>query len=96
MPLITKVKHAVLNKQISEPFTTEDVMRWMNKHEIRKDDGSTYKESSVKALLPNSSVKNRDSSNRNAKFLEYGFNEDTNLQEYWLPSSCWDEYKQLK
>ena len=94
MPLITKVKHAVLNRHISEPFTTADIKHWMKKHEIRQDDGSLYQESSAGSLLPNSSIKNLHSSNNNAKFLECKFNWETNQQEYWLPSYCWDEHNQ--
>lgn len=83
MPLISKIYEATMNGDLVEPFTTEDLKRWMKKRQIVKDDGEEYADASINAILSNSDTKNKPTSNKNIKLLNSRLN-DHRIKEYWF------------
>ena len=83
MPLIKQIHEATKNGHLSEPFTVQDVKDWIKKKKIVKDDGEKYAESSINAILSNSDVKNRPTSNKNIKLLKSRKNKK-GKREYWF------------
>jgi len=70
MSLIDQISEAIVNKNLVEPFTTEELKTWIETFEIVKDDGEVYAKSSINAILSNSDTKNNPTSNLNKKVLK--------------------------
>lgn len=83
MPLIKQIHEATENGGLLQPFTVQDLKVWMREHEIVKDDGEEYADSSINAILSNSDRKNIPTSNKNIKSLKSRVNEE-GKREYWF------------
>jgi len=83
MPLIKQIYEATEDGSLSQPFTVQDLKQWMKEHQIVKDDGDEYAESSIDAILSNSDTKNTPTTNKNFKVLESRINEG-GKHEYWF------------
>lgn len=81
--LIDKVKKGVLKGEIRQPFTTKDLKEWMEKYNVKKENGEGYSSSSIESLLSNTSIHNKDTSNLNDKMLCSRINKN-GKQEYWF------------
>jgi hypothetical protein len=81
MSLIEQIRTAVINGQIIEPFTVEDLERWNNTCNIVQNDGTEYTAKSINSILSNSDVNNIPTSNLNKKVLESEEN-DNGIKEY--------------
>lgn len=69
MPLINKIYAATQSGALTQPFTVEQLKTWMTSAAVVKDDGSKYARASIDAILSNSDVANRPTTNRNTKVL---------------------------
>lgn len=69
MSLINQIRLAVENGDLNEEFITADVIEWVEKCEIRKEDGAQYAISSVNSISSNSDIKNALTTNENKKIL---------------------------
>lgn len=70
MFLIDQAQHAWKNRRLRYPdFTQHDFEVWIKKTGVTQPNGQPYAQSSIKALLSNSDVANRGSTNRNRKVL---------------------------
>jgi hypothetical protein len=68
--LITKIIKAVKDGDISVPFTTADIVNWVEGNSIINDEnGKPYARKSISSILSNSDRKNSISANNNAKLL---------------------------
>ena len=68
--LITKIIKAVEDGDISVPFTTADIVNWVEGNSIINDEkGKQYARNSISSILSNSDVMNIKSSNKNKKLL---------------------------
>jgi len=76
MPLIQQIYSATETGYLEQPFTVQDLKKWINEMEIVKSDGNKYAESSINAILSNSDTKNTPTSNRNTKRLKSNINKD--------------------
>ncbi len=85
-PLIKQICRATEAGYLREPFTVEDVRKWVENSAIVKDDGSPYAKSSISSLLSNSATRNRGSSNRNFKCLVATINQDGKHEYRFLKS----------
>ena len=74
--LIKRIQEAVRVGLIEQPFTEWDVEDWMSEYNIRKEDGTKYKEGYVATLLSNSLIKEKKTKNRNSKWLHRRKNEN--------------------
>ena len=74
MPLIQQIHNGTESGDLSQPFKAQDLKEWIKKHNIVKDDGEPYAESSVNAILSNSDTKNSPTSNKNTKVLKSRIN----------------------
>ena len=81
--LIRRIQEAVRKGFIEQPFTEWDVEDWMSEYNIRKEDGTKYKEGYVANLLCNSLIKEKKTMNRNSKWLHRRKNKD-GIYEYWF------------
>lgn len=66
-----------------EPFTTDDLKRWVAENNILKDDGKEYAPASIDAILANSDVSNSPTTNRNIKMMKSRLNKSGH-KEYWF------------
>jgi hypothetical protein len=82
MSLIKQIHRAIQAGELREPITTADVKKWVKTYGIVKDDGEEYAESSINAILSNSDLKNRPTTNLNPKMLQSAKN-DNGAKEYW-------------
>ena len=82
-PLIKQLHDGVKAGDISEPLTTHKVEQWMAKYDIRKGDGTKYKEGYAANILYNSLIKEKKTKNRNSKWLHRRKNEN-GIFEYWF------------
>lgn len=74
MFLIEQAQHAWKNRRLRYPeFTQDDFEVWIEKTGVTQPNGRPYARSSIKALLSNSDVANRGSTNRNRKVLRSVF-----------------------
>lgn len=69
MPLIEQIYQATQSGALPQPFTTEQLKSWMSVTHIVKDDGSTYAQASIDAILSNSNTANFPTTNKNRKNL---------------------------
>jgi len=69
MSLINKIRSAVKSGKIKEPFSTQDIEKWVRGNNIKKPNGKPYAKSSVRSILSNSDKKNMPTSNKNKKCL---------------------------
>lgn len=69
MSLIFQIRAAKESGLLVEPFTTEDVTKWVAENRITKNNGEPYAKSSIKAILSNSDMANVPTSNKNTKLL---------------------------
>ena len=69
MPLIKQIYEATVNGYLVEPFTFQDLTRWMKENKIVKDDGEQYAVKSIESILSNSDIKNRPTSNKNSNSI---------------------------
>jgi len=83
MPLIKQIYEATEDGSLNQPFTVQDLKQWMKEHQIVKDDGAEYAQSSIDAILSNSDTKNAPTTNKNVKVLKSRINED-GKHEYWF------------
>lgn len=83
MPLIKQICEAVEAGQLVQPFTTQDLKKWMKKMHIVKDNGAEYAASSIDAILSNSNKKNTPTSNLNIKVLQSRRNKEGNNEYYF-------------
>lgn len=83
MPLIKQIYEAAENGSLRQPFTVQDLKQWMKEHQIVKDDGDEYAESSIDAILSSSDTKNTPTTNKNVKVLKSRINKD-GKHEYWF------------
>lgn len=83
MPLIEKIFEASQTGDLTQPFTVEDLKRWMTAKNIVKADGEPYAPSSIDAILSNSDTKNVPTSNKNRKVLQSRAVEGGKY-EYWF------------
>lgn len=83
MPLNIQIYKATETGDLRQPFTVQDLKEWMNKHNIVKDDGDEYAESSINAILSNSDTKNIPTTNKNIKIIKSKINEE-GKHEYWF------------
>ena len=83
-PLIKQLEDGVKAGHINEPLTPQKVKHWVHKYNIRKGDGTRYKDSSIANLLHNSYIGKRNKTNRNSTWLDRRKNED-GIYEYWYP-----------
>jgi hypothetical protein len=68
--LITKIIKAVEDGDISVPFTTADIVNWVEGNSIINDrNGKPYARKSKSSILSNSDRENSSSANNNAKLL---------------------------
>lgn len=81
--LIKRIHDAVKSGDLDEPFTSHDIEIWMARYEIRKEDGTKYKEGYAANLLYNSLIKKKKTKNRNSKWLHRRKN-GNGLYEYWF------------
>ena len=70
MSLIEQIFKATQSGLLNEPFTTEDIKKWIKNSNIVKNDGSQYAEASINAILSNSDVANNPTTNKNKKCLK--------------------------
>lgn len=70
MPLIEQARHACDVGDLPRQFTPAEFKRWIRQAGITKRDGTDYAESSINALLSNSDIANKGSTNRNKKVLQ--------------------------
>ena len=68
---------------LREPFTTNDIRQWIIERKILKDDGTPYAKSSVNAILSNSDLANRPTTNRNSKSLR-SIVDSNRRKAYWF------------
>jgi hypothetical protein len=80
MPLIMQIREAVNSGALQEPFTTQDLKNWIASQFIVKDDGEPYADSSIDAILSNSDIDNKPTSNRNSKMLLSRLNSEGNKE----------------
>jgi hypothetical protein len=83
MPLITKIFEATQSGDLHQPFTVRDLKEWITRNNIVKDDGEIYAKSSINAILSNSDMKNRPTSNKNIKPLQSRITME-GIREYWF------------
>ena len=83
MPLIKQIREAVDDGSLTAPFTVNDLRQWISDRKILKDDGGKYRASSIGAILSNSDIKNRKTTNQHAKVLHSRERSD-GLREYWF------------
>ena len=69
MSLIEQIYAATQSGALTQPFTTAQMKVWMESASIVKDDGSKYAEASIDAILSNSDLANRPTTNKNIKIL---------------------------
>jgi uncharacterized protein YaiI (UPF0178 family) len=68
--LITKIIKAVEDGDILVPFTTADIVNWVEGNSIINDrNGRIYARKSISSILSNSDRENNRYSNRNTKLL---------------------------
>lgn len=82
-PLIKQLHDAVKAGDINESLTAHSVEQWITKYNIRKGDGTRYKEGYAVNLLSNSLIKNKTTKNRNSKWLNRRIN-SAGVYEYWF------------
>lgn len=70
MVLITKIREAVNLGELPLRFTTNDVIQWVDRNGIKKEDGDSYAQNSISSILSNSCMKNVNSTNKNKKLLQ--------------------------
>lgn len=83
MPLIEKIFAATQSGDLPQPFTVNHLKDWMTKMQIVKDDGNSYAQSSIDAILSNSDTKNIPTPNKNRKVLQSNVNAG-GKHEYWF------------
>lgn len=83
MSLIEKIFEATRSGALTEPFTVEQMKVWMVREAIHKDNGDEYTQSSIDAILANSDVKNKPTTNRNRKVLKSSLNQE-GKKYYWF------------
>jgi hypothetical protein len=77
--LLDKLEKAINNGVVGTPFTTSDVKRWIDKHNIRNDKtGENYEESYLEGFC-SSSVKESSSTKYDKRLVKV---KGTNPQEY--------------
>ncbi|PDY92617.1 hypothetical protein [Bacillus tropicus] len=83
VPLIEKVEHACITKQLQEPFTTSSLQKWIQQNNIvNSQNGQPYSKSSIQSLLGNSSLTSNNK-NLNRKVLHRKKNAQ-GVYEYWF------------
>jgi hypothetical protein len=70
LPLIEQAQLACQNGRLPTEFTPAQFKEWIQRDGITKPNGEPYAESSINALLSNSDVANKQSSNLNKKVLK--------------------------
>ncbi len=83
MSLIKQIHDATKNGDLPQSFTAHDVKEWVHKYKIRKADETKYAESSIDAMLSNSDIKNKPTTNKNIKVLQSKINAN-HKREYWF------------
>ena len=83
-PLIKQIHCAVIAEYIDEPFTGQDIEQWMAQYDIRKGDGTKYKNFNASSFLSNSYIKKKNRTNRNSVWLDRRFNKSKGVYEYWF------------
>ena len=81
--LIHLIHIAVKAGDIKEPFTAQDIERWMKQNDIRKPNGDKYSDGYPASLLSDSVKKKKKTKNRTSKWLKQGKNEN-GICEYWF------------
>ena len=82
MILRKRLREAIKNNELKEPFTTEDFKKWAKKYSI-KNGKHNYSEASLNAHCSNSNEENEGSTNNNNKELESSENAE-GKKEYWV------------
>ena len=85
MALITQVAKAVGKSKLREPFTTQDIKRWIVANKILSDRGIPYSSNYLNSILSNSDLKNRSSRTRRVRLLRSRVNVK-GKKEYWFDS----------
>jgi len=83
LSLIAKIFEAARLGVLTEPFTVEQMKAWMMREGIHKDNGDEYTQSSIDAILANSDLKNKPTTNRNRKVLKSSLNQE-GKKYYWF------------
>lgn len=81
--LIKHIHGAVNSGYIHEPFSAQNIERWMSEFNIRQDDGSKYSEGYAATLLSCSLIKKKMTKNRNSKWLRRRIS-DEGIYLYWF------------
>ena len=81
--LIKRAQEAVNDGDMNEPFTVKIFESWMAEYNIRKEDGTKYKDGYVATLLSNSYVMKKNTTSRNSLWLDRRMNQD-GVFEYWF------------
>lgn len=82
-PLIKQLRDAVNANLITTPFSAQAVEQWMMKYNIRKDNGEMYSNRYAATLLSDSLIKDRQTKNRNSRWLKRRKTHD-GTYEYWF------------
>jgi hypothetical protein len=80
--LIKRIHDAVKTVDIRQPFTVRHVVTWMSENNIRKEDGTKYKEGYVATLLSNSYINKKNITSKNSIWLDRRFNNKDCVYEY--------------
>ena len=83
-PLIKQMHCAVIAGYIDEQFTGQDIEQWMAQFDIRKGDGTKYKNFNAGSFLSSSYIKKKNKTNRNSVWLDRRFNKSKGVYEYWF------------
>lgn len=81
--LIKRIHVAVKEGFLKQPFTAQEVEKWMVDYDIRKEDGEKYKAGYVATLLSTSYIRKKMKKNRNSIWLDRRKNID-GIFEYWF------------
>jgi len=83
MTLIEQIYEATVTNYLIQPFTTKDLKNWVKKYNISKTNCEKYADASIDAILSNSDIVNKPTSNKNIKVLQSSHNEE-GVKEYWF------------
>jgi hypothetical protein len=83
-PLIKQLHDAVKAGNINEMFTAHSLTQWMSTFDIRKGDGTKYKNFKAGSFLSSSYIKKKNKTNRNSVCLDRHFNISKGVHEYWF------------
>jgi hypothetical protein len=81
-PLIKQLHDAVNGGDTSEPITAHSLTQWMSTFNIRKGDGTKYKNFNAGSFLSSSYIGKKNRTNRNSIWLDRCFNISKGIYGY--------------